>query len=191
MKKQLGFLMNLQKCIGCHGCEMACQNEHRLQDHKRRNVTSLGERENVIGFLSMSCNHCVNPACMAICPNKCFKKRRDGIVSHDASRCSGCKSCIGACPFNAPKFNALTGKIDKCNMCINRQQASLLPACVSACIPKALVHVDIPSMENEYSKLPVGIKMAQFTEPSVRFILPEKPKRYLANISGRRKEDSI
>ena len=180
MAKQLGFLMDLSRCVGCKGCDMACQNEHRLRDHRRRRIVSLSNRQNqVTGFVSMACNHCASPACMAVCPNKCFKKRRDGIVLHDPTNCIGCKSCVGACPFHAPKFSSLTGKVDKCNMCVERQEQGLLPACVSACIPEALSLIDIHTESDvDYESSPEEMKMAKITDPSARFLLPRKPQRY-------------
>jgi len=178
MAKQLGFLMNLKRCIGCKGCEMACQNEHRLQEHRRRKIIDFCDQEQVSGFISMACNHCANPACMAVCPNKCFKKRRDGIVYHDPINCIGCKSCVGACPFGAPKYSSLTGKVDKCNMCVDRQEKGYKPACVSACIVEALQVIDINNGNTDYSRSAAGVKIVQFTDPSARFILPDKPQRY-------------
>ncbi len=179
MAKQLGFLMDLSRCIGCKGCEMACQNEHRLRDHRRRKIVGVSNRQDQItGFVSMACNHCASPACMAVCAYKCFKKRRDGIVVHDPTHCIGCKSCVGACPFNAPKYSSLTGKVDKCNMCIERQEQGLLPACVAACIPEALSVIDIDIDGGKYECSLEGVKMAKITDPSARFLPPRKPQRY-------------
>ncbi|OEH86884.1 hypothetical protein BHU72_01070 [Desulfuribacillus stibiiarsenatis] len=179
MNKQKGFLINLDKCIGCKGCEMACQNEHRLLEKRRRKITGFDDRQrDVSGFISMACNHCESPACIAVCPKHCFKKRRNGIVFHDALHCSGCKSCVGACPFGAPKYITITGKVDKCNMCAERLEHGLQPACTSSCITGALSLINLSANENMYCRLPANIKMAQFTKPSVRFILPNKPKQY-------------
>lgn len=155
---------------------MACKNEHRLGDVHRRRITSLtDQQENIFAFFSMACNHCANPACLAVCPQQCFKKRRDGIVLHDSMNCIDCKSCIGACPFAAPQYNYETGKIDKCNFCVDRLDNDLEPACVSACISEALKVIDLsdPS-SNQYSKVISGYKMARFTNPSVRFISPNQ-----------------
>lgn len=180
MSRQLGFLMDLQKCIGCKGCAMACKNENGLGDTDWRRVMVLTEHpQNFFGFLSMACNHCANPACMRECPKGCFKKRRDGIVLHDPSRCTGCKSCIGACPYRVPQFNPLTGKVSKCNLCFTRLEKGLKPACVEACIPEALQLIDLegPLPENSQEALP-GYFSVRLTRPSVRFILPGSNIRF-------------
>lgn len=172
--------MNLKRCIGCKGCEMACTNENRLGEVHRRTVSFIQNECIEYAFLSMSCNHCANPACIAVCPNHCFKKRRDGIVIHNPKDCTGCKSCIGACPFNAPKYNPTTKKIDKCNLCVDRLEKGLKPACVSACISEALQLVNIHDTTNSPAQewIP-GIKMAKLTNPSVTFIPPTQVNSYL------------
>ncbi|MDF2855757.1 MAG: 4Fe-4S ferredoxin, iron-sulpur binding protein [Neobacillus sp.] len=172
---QYGFLVNLKRCTGCKGCELACRNEHHLSQAHRRTVQPLlDENKNIITFLSMSCNHCENPICIAVCPNHCFKKRRDGIVVHSGTNCSGCKSCVGACPFHAPKFDPITRKVDKCNLCVDRLEQNLSPICVSACINEALEIIDVRSQDYDTIQVISEIKMANFTNPSVRF-LPANP----------------
>lgn len=183
MNRQIGFLVDLNKCIGCRSCEMACQNEQRLGAASHRRVTSLADKqENVFAFLSMSCNHCLNPACIAACPNKCFKKRRDGIVVHNPLKCNACASCIGSCPFGAPHFNPGTGKIAKCNFCMERLAKKLKPACVAACITEALQTIDLSGPQNKnFAKVLPNLKMAYFTNPAVRFIIPQPTTCYWRN----------
>lgn len=177
MARQLAFLLDLNKCIGCKGCEMACQNENYLDViHWRKIVTLAKHAENFFGFLSMACNHCSNPACIKVCPQGCFKKRRDGIVLHTPFNCTACKSCIGACPFRVPQFNPHTRKVEKCNFCYKLIDKGLQPACVEACIPEALNIIDLslPQPEKYHETIP-GFTMILLTRPSVRFILPRPP----------------
>ncbi len=171
MTIQLGFKINLRKCVGCRGCEMACRNEYQIP-HSRRKIRRIIDKENsLFAYLSMACNHCANPACATACPNHCFKKRRDGIVFHDPTNCTGCQACVGACPFNAPTYNPKTGKVDKCNLCIERLEIGLKPACVSACISESIELVDIIyDKEGAGSEWMCEIKISQYTKPSVRFV---------------------
>lgn len=177
MAKQLGFLIDLGKCVGCRGCEMACISENKLEQFYYRKVTNVSRPESQFyGFFSIACNHCINPECIRVCKDRCYRKRRDGIVLHDASRCSGCRSCVGACPFRAPAINPKTGKVGKCSFCFNRIDNRLQPACVSACITGALAIVDMngPLPEGAVKNLP-EIPIVHFTKPSVRFIPPTPP----------------
>lgn len=177
MVKQLGFLINLQKCTGCHGCEFACKNENNLNDFGYRKVVPLKKQKNIFAFLSMACNHCANPQCVRVCPQKCFQKLRNGIILHDPTHCDQCQSCLGACPFSAPKVNPLTQKINKCNLCIDRIKKGQEPACVAACIPNALQIIDItaPLPDNYLETIPY-IPSVRLTKPSARFILPKTTK---------------
>ncbi|MEW5786177.1 MAG: 4Fe-4S dicluster domain-containing protein, partial [Bacillota bacterium] len=103
MAEQLGFLINLDRCIGCHSCEFACKNDKQLNDFAYRRVLNLKKQENVFAYLSMACNHCANPQCIRVCPEKCYRKLRNGVVLHDPAKCDGCQSCTGACPFRVPQ----------------------------------------------------------------------------------------
>nr|WP_295971374.1 4Fe-4S dicluster domain-containing protein [uncultured Bacillus sp.] len=180
MNIKLGFKMNLHRCVGCHACELACKNEHGLKVSRRR-VRSIEETKlNHLVFFSMSCNHCENPACIGVCPDHCFKKRRDGVVILDTTNCSGCMNCLGICPFDAVQLNPVTGKIDKCNMCADRMDQGLKPACVSACITNALeIQNMLEPMESNEQKWISEIKFVNFTNPSVRFVPPKKAVCYL------------
>lgn len=175
MTKQLGFLMNLDKCLGCRGCAMACQNERPHQTIAYRRITKLESHpQSFFGFLSMACNHCVYPACIRACPQGCFKKRRDGIVVHNPLRCTGCHTCTGACPFQVPRINPVTKKVEKCDFCLHRQEKGLKPACVEACIVNALKIINLSEElpEHYQADLP-GFMALKLTKPATRFILPE------------------
>jgi Fe-S-cluster-containing dehydrogenase component len=52
------------------------------------------------------------------------------LVHHD--KCSGCKACIAACPYDA-RFIHPEGYADKCTFCIPRVEHGLEPACVAVC----------------------------------------------------------
>lgn len=125
----------------------------------------------------MACNHCANPQCIRVCPEKCYRKLRNGVVLHDPAKCDGCQSCTGACPFRVPQINPVTKKISKCNFCFNRIAKGLEPTCVAACISKALKIIDInPSLPRHYEKTPPSLPFITITNPSVRFVLPKEPR---------------
>lgn len=174
MSKQLGFLIDLNRCIGCHSCEFACKNENRLEEISFRKVLDLRKRANLFAHLSLACNHCANPQCIRVCPKKCYRKQRNGIVLYSNAQCEGCKSCIGACPFKVPQYNPITKKVSKCNLCSQRIANGREPACVSACISEALQIIDFskPLPENSRKTIP-HFSFIPLTNPSVRFLLPD------------------
>ena len=175
MMMQLGFKIDLDRCISCSACTLACSNENSDTGSARRKLKPFNTNVSdlpVIQF-SVGCNHCKNPACLAVCPQRCFKKRRDGIVYHDPYHCIRCESCLGACPYHAISINAYTGKADKCNFCSDRLAEGLDPACVSACMSGALSFTNLSAENKNGYDGKEQIKMMQYTEPSILLKMPE------------------
>jgi DMSO reductase iron-sulfur subunit len=114
---QYGFYFDADRCGSCKACVMACRDKNdTLLSLKNRNVIDFGggrwvekdglvQPENVFVYsISISCNHCESPACVANCPTGAMIKRdEDGIVYVDESVCIGCGTCANACPYGAPK----------------------------------------------------------------------------------------
>jgi Fe-S-cluster-containing dehydrogenase component len=66
------------------------------------------------------------------------KREKDGIVFVENSLCVGCKSCMSACPWGTPQWNAETRKVVKCDFCKDRVDAGLKPACATICTTHCL-----------------------------------------------------
>ena len=96
MKKQYGFYHDSERCIKCFACEVACKQWHGIKAGtiKLRKVVEVttGTFPDVKRtFQSISCIHCVKPACIEACPEGAISKRvEDGIVIVDSSKCTGC-----------------------------------------------------------------------------------------------------
>jgi len=89
--------------------------------------------------LFLPCFHCEDAWCIGACPTEAIRRRaKDGIVYIVADLCAGCKACITACPWNIPQWNPQTGKAIKCDLCMDRIDEGLEPACVAACTTNAL-----------------------------------------------------
>jgi len=88
----------------------------------------------VFFHLPRTCNHCLNPACVAACPSGALHKRaEDGIVLVDQDRCRGWRHCVAACPYKKAYFNWDTGKSEKCILCYPRVEVGEAPACFHSC----------------------------------------------------------
>ena len=104
---QFGIIVNVDKCIGCQACFVACKEENKVapgiqwnQIHRAENL-----QDRIINYFRVSCQHCDNPACLPVCPAKAIYKGPHGEVLVDQSKCIGCGACAMACPYGAPKFN--------------------------------------------------------------------------------------
>ena len=176
MFERKAFLLDVNNCLGCRACEMACRAENQTPTNIHwRHVTRIGEGR----YLSMSCNHCANPECFRVCPTRAFSKRKDGIVEINTNLCTGCRKCVYACPYHAPQYNPFTNKVTRCQMCYPRQDMGLLPACVEACPTGALQIIDLLDFDGEDIQMTTkGFPGIRLTEPSVRFRASKEPQRF-------------
>ena len=182
---QMAWLYNEYNCIGCRACEAGCKQEFDLPVGIRRRKVIIKEEGKypnpVVRYLSVSCNHCEEPACMKACPVGAYTKEdKFGVVLHDQEKCIGCKRCMAACPYGAPQFDEKKKKVDKCNFCIHRLKAGLPPACVRTCMGYALSNGQISDVETGKAfpdpvfkrkivdRLP-GFADPKLTKPSIKF----------------------
>jgi anaerobic dimethyl sulfoxide reductase subunit B (iron-sulfur subunit) len=142
---QLAFYFDQTRCMGCHTCVVACKDWNNLPAelvHWRRVETyEEGKFPDVrVYHVSLSCNHCVRPACADACPEAAIIKREaDGVVLIQADKCTGCRECEDACPYGAIQFRSDDGAIaEKCTFCVDRLEDGEPPVCVASCPMRAL-----------------------------------------------------
>ena len=142
-----GFVIDQDRCIGCHACTVACKEEHQVPIGVFRTWVKYVETgafpETRRHFGVMRCNHCDDAPCIEICPTHCLFRRSDGIVDFDNRRCIGCKSCMQACPYDALYIDPNNNTAAKCNFCAHRVEQNLEPACVIVCPTQAILAGDI------------------------------------------------
>ena len=139
-----GFSIDADLCVNCKACVAACTFENGFQPGTRNVFTYNKSAVPALRVfnLSLSCNHCATPACLTGCPAKAYRYDDEtGAIIHDPLKCMGCGFCTWRCPFDAPKMNPAKGHIEKCNLCINRINEGVEPACVTACPTGALKHI--------------------------------------------------
>jgi len=103
------MVIDLQKCIGCSACTVACKAENHLPPgvvYRPVIEEEIGEYPNVSRrWLPRPCMQCENPPCTDVCPVNATWKREDGIVVIDYNACIGCRYCLTACPYGARYFD--------------------------------------------------------------------------------------
>lgn len=135
---QLSLFHDVNLCVGCQACEIACKQEHDLPVGPRWiRLFQVGPKEAggalVMKFIAIRCMHCERPVCAEACPVGAISKNPDGRVLIHSDSCTGCKGCAEACPRGAPQLNLQSHTMEICTMCIHRTEKGLKPACVQAC----------------------------------------------------------
>lgn len=166
------FIFNVNKCVGCMACVAGCSIENdTLPNMNWREVNSFNQLKHPdlpVFHFSLACNHCAEAPCMKSCPSLAYTRDdKTGAVIHHAEACIGCKYCIWACPFDAPKFNKSTGVVEKCTFCIERIEDGRKPACTDAC-PVGALEYDVESEEIVNSIIPGFVD--QNIRPSIKLI---------------------
>jgi Fe-S-cluster-containing dehydrogenase component len=106
------MVIDLQKCVGCGACALACKTENNTQGSANGQTYNWadfiyreeGKFPNVsFTALPVLCNHCSDAPCVKACPvtPKAMFKTADGITMHSDARCIGCRRCQKACPYSA------------------------------------------------------------------------------------------
>ncbi|WP_320837926.1 DmsC/YnfH family molybdoenzyme membrane anchor subunit [Zhongshania sp.] len=175
--KQHAFHFTADNCIGCHACEAACSEKNDNPAHISFRSVGYVEGGTYPDFkrmnISMACNHCDDPVCLKGCPTRAYTKHVEyGAVLQDPETCFGCGYCTWVCPYNAPQLDPIKGQVSKCNMCVDRLEVNLKPACVSACLGNALnfgVVDDLPENREQGKTSIPGFPDPEITHPNIRF----------------------
>jgi tetrathionate reductase subunit B len=198
--------VDVDKCIGCNRCAVACKAENNVPDEpfyfrtwvERYEIgrdgevsvenISLGATREVAQdareiirtfFVPKLCNHCANPPCVQVCPVKATFATEDGAVIVDSKRCIGCRYCIQACPYGARYLHPETKTADKCTFCYHRLVKGLQPACVEVCPTQARIFGDLKSRASRLVRFR-RLNKLHVLKPQ----LNTEPKVYYANLDG-------
>ncbi|HTJ30493.1 MAG TPA: DmsC/YnfH family molybdoenzyme membrane anchor subunit, partial [Acidobacteriaceae bacterium] len=179
--EQYRFHFDMTKCIGCKCCVVACneQNGNPAEILWRR----VGEIEGGVypsthrHYLSIGCNHCLEPTCLSGCPVEAYTKDGlTGIVRHSADACIGCQYCTWNCSYGVPQYNPERGVVGKCDMCYGRLTRGQEPACASAC-PEGAIRIEVVNIaawraDYEAANSP-GMPSADDSISTTRITLPQ------------------
>jgi nitrate reductase beta subunit len=118
------------------GSALYARNDPNLEGVSAETRARMEAVEQVVfTYLPRTCNHCLNPACVAACPSGAiYKRAEDGVVLVNEQKCRGWRMCVAACPYKKVYNNWTTGKSEKCILCFPRLEAGEATGCAHSCV---------------------------------------------------------
>ena len=208
------FLIDTTRCTACRGCQIACKEWHDLpaNETKQRGTHQnppdlnpynykvvrfhehLDAQGNVVwNFFPDQCRHCKTPICvdvanMAVTGAMIQDQQTGAVLATEKSAAlsaEDAKAVVDACPYNIPRYDEKTKMLTKCDMCIDRVSAGLLPMCVKTCPTGAMAFGERDDMlalaqkrlavaKQRYPKA----RLADPEDVNVIYLLAEEPKFY-------------
>jgi len=151
------FVIDISKCSGCYCCQLVCKDEHvgndwmpyakpqpdtgqfwlKIHEYERGTIPKVK-----VSFVPVLCMHCDDAPCIPVCPVEgAIYTRADGLVIIDPKKCTGCQSCVDACPYGVIFYNESLHLAQKCTGCahiLDRGWPIKVPRCVDACPHEAI-----------------------------------------------------
>ena len=150
------FLIDIDKCVGCHNCQIGCKDEHcdndwapyaapqpeigqfwlKLKQQERGAGTHIR-----VSYIPTLCNHCENAPCMDAAKDGAVYRREDGLVLINPDKAKGQKQIVDACPYGVVYWNEALEIPQKCTGCAHLiddpEQPIRVPRCMDNC------HLDV------------------------------------------------
>ncbi len=145
MHRQLIF--DVEKCTGCHYCEIACSFRHKALCGRSDSLIRMVVDDKALLRNALFCHHCKKPLCAEVCPvDAIATDTKTGLVVIDSVKCIGCGVCSTACPFGGILIDAESGIARNCDLCQGK------PACVEFC-PTGALECRLPGEERRSKEL--------------------------------------
>jgi Fe-S-cluster-containing dehydrogenase component/CRP-like cAMP-binding protein len=100
------LVMDMDLCIRCGNCSLACHKVHGQSRLLRRGISitrpvSIGSERTQHVLSPQVCMHCKDPECLTGCPTGSIFRDPRGYVDIDPATCIGCFDCATQCPYDA------------------------------------------------------------------------------------------
>lgn len=205
------FFVDLTKCTACRGCQVACKQWHKLPAEDTRNWGSYQNPKDVSFvtyklvrfnevvengkvkqwyFFPDQCRHCMHPPCKMVGdnydPKAILQDQETGaIIFTEHTKNLDGEEIRTACPYNIPRWNDATKVQAKCDMCLDRVQNGLKPACVLSCPTGTMnfgnrdemLELANKSLAEVRKRLPSAV-LADPDDTRVIYLCEEDPRKY-------------
>jgi Fe-S-cluster-containing dehydrogenase component len=187
------FVIDISICNGCYACQIACKDEHVANDWtpyakpqpdtgqfwtKVEEIIRGTVPKVKMAYMHSICQHCDDAPCIKSCSVEAIYKRDDGLVIIDPTKCTGCKNCVDACPYNVIFFNEDLNIAQKCTGCAHLLDNGWTETrCTDACPTLAIRIFEESEVQDLISKAEV-LHPEFNTKPRVYYL--NVPKKFIA-----------
>lgn len=198
------FIVDLDRCIGCHNCQLVCKDEHCDNDWMpyaapqpdtgqfwmRVNEQERGQTPKVrVTYTPTFCQHCEDAPCMKVAEDGAVYRRDDGLVVIDPVKAKGQKAIMDACPYGVVFWNEDLSIPQKCTGCAHLlDDGWSVPRCVDACAHDALLFGEEEELMDKIA-MSEELRPDLNTKPRVRYL--NLPKRFLAGEVADLEEEEV
>ncbi len=197
-----GIVLDLERCIGCYNCQIACKDEHvgntfapltkpqpafghfwmRIEEVERQ----LSPSHIRVHYIPVCCQQCADAPCLQAAKNGAVYRRADGIVIIDPQKAKGDTKLAASCPYGAIFWNAEENVAQKCTFCAHLLDDGWTePRCVQTCPAGCMSFGDLEDPKSKVAGLISGNNAAHWhpefhADPAVYYAGLPKP-----HLSGR------
>ncbi|KJS00556.1 MAG: 4Fe-4S ferredoxin [Desulfobulbaceae bacterium BRH_c16a] len=147
------IFVRLDRCMGCHSCEVACAVAHSTGQSlfSALTETPTPKPRLYVEWVSpdravpIVCRHCEDAPCMHACIAGAISRTPAGTIATDRDKCIGCWTCVMVCPYGVIGRHPGDHKAYRCDRCPDLE----VPACVGACPTAALVYRSVTDQARE------------------------------------------
>jgi len=163
------LVIDIDKCIGCYNCFLACRDEFAGNEYKGYSAAQPMEGQNWIrviekergqypkvkvSYTPILCMHCDDAPCIKMARDGAVYRRPDGIVIIDPVKAKGQKELITSCPYRVIEWNEEKQVPQKCTLCAHMlDKGEKEPRCVETCPTGALIFGDLDDLGSEVPQL--------------------------------------
>lgn len=200
MAKRYGMVLDVDHCIGCYACVVACKATYGTRpgvDYNAIDRVEWGSYPDAHQkFKQTMCMHCEDAPCVEVCPVGATFTSEEGVVVMDYDTCIGCGACVTACPYDqrhlvqddvthyedavlpfereaAERMNI----VEKCTFCYGRVEAGEQPSCTVHCPGQCRIFGDLNDPESEINQYIKDRNAIHVDGTSIYYVVPEGMNR--------------
>jgi carbon-monoxide dehydrogenase iron sulfur subunit len=141
------IIVHPETCTGCQTCTLMCSFLHQRSFRPDVSRIQVFTWENEGISVPVLCQQCEDAPCLSICPTGALSRNpKTQAIALRESYCIHCRMCVQACPFGSISYDAVSGTVEKCDLCGGN------PNCVQFCPTGALEFIDDAAVANVRSK---------------------------------------